>query len=152
MGRIARTLAAIRLARAKRVSTAHVGGSSLGKHETVAVGVIADDEHITLDASRTAVGKTAELEAKEFQGKFTDLVAMLEEWDEASEAAGVDAETRTAEIGDAGNAGLHRCRKVMTENCAQALKMARLLCKKIAAAVEAHHCENGTWARSRPTR
>ena len=145
MGRIARTLAASRLARSKRVSTGHVDGSSLGQHETVAVGVIADDEHITLDASRTAVGKTAELEAKAFEDTFTDLAAMLEEWDEASEAAGVDAETRAAEIGDAGNVGLHRCRKVMTDNCAQALKMARLLCEKITAAVEAHHRENGTW-------
>ena len=70
--------------------------------------MIADDVHITLDASRTAVGKTAELEAKAFEDMFTDLAAMLEEWDEASEAAGVDAEMRAAEIGDAGNTAAAR--------------------------------------------
>jgi hypothetical protein len=36
-------------------------------------------------------------------------------------------------------------RKPVTDNCAQALKMASIICDKIAAAVEKHHRDNGTW-------
>ena len=144
MGRTAKTLAASRLARATNVETAHVDGSSLDQHETVAVGVIADGKHITLDASRTAIGKTAELEAQSFEDTFIDLAQMLGDWHDESEAAGVDAATRAA-VGASSEVGLHRVRKPVTDNCAQALKMASIICGKIVAAVEQHHRDNGTW-------
>ena len=73
MGRTAKTLAASRLARVMSAETAHVGGSSLDQHETVAVSVIADGKHLTLDASRAAIGKTSELEAQSFECTFIDL-------------------------------------------------------------------------------
>ena len=73
MGRTAKTLAASRLARVTSAETAHVGGSSLDQHETVAVSVIADGKHLILDASRTAIGKTPELEAQSFEDTFIDL-------------------------------------------------------------------------------
>ena len=144
MGRTAKTLAASRLARATSVETAHVDGSSLDQHETVAVSVIADGKHLTLDASRTAIGKTSELEAQSFEDTFIDLAQMLDDWHDESEATGVDAATRAA-IGASSEVGLHRVRKPVTDNCAQALKMASIICDKIAAAVEKHHRDNGTW-------
>ena len=61
MGRVAKSLAAKRAAAHKSLGSMHVDGSSLDQAETVAVGVIAGGERIVLDASRTTVGKTAEL-------------------------------------------------------------------------------------------
>ena len=92
--------------------------------------VIADGKHLTLDASRTAIGKTAELEAQSFEDTFIDLAQMLGDWHDESEAAGVDAATRAA-VGASSEVGLHRVRKPVTDNCAQALKMASIICGKI---------------------
>ena len=118
MGRIAKTLAASRASRHKKVDSLHTDGSSLSQHETVTSGITAGGEKIVLDASRTTVGKTADLECRAIEDSFADLAEMLDDWHAEAEAAGVDG----TGIGDSSNFGLHQLGgggAVHGDNCAQ---------------------------------
>ena len=146
MGRVAKTLAAKRAAGHERLDSLHVDGSELDQHSTVTAGVTAGGERIVLDASRTTIGKTADLECKAIEGTFADLAEMLDDWDKEAEAAGVAGAERSAAIGDSSRFGLHQLGgggAVHGDNCAQALLLAAKIKEKITAAVDAQIAEAG---------
>ena len=90
MSRIAKTLAAAsRASREGTFASAHTDGTALDKQQTVTIGTVTrDGERIVLDAARTTVGQTAELEAGSFAESFADCVGMLDEWDKVGGGRG----------------------------------------------------------------
>jgi hypothetical protein len=140
MSRIAKTLAASRASCEGTFASAHTDGTALDKQQTVTIGTVTrDGERIVLDAARTTVGQTAELEAGSFAESFADCAGMLDEWDKEAEAAGVSSEARAATIGDSRRVGLHQlgggC-AMETDSCNQALKLSGIVQANVKEAVK----------------
>ena len=89
MSRIAKTLAASRASCEGTFASAHTDGTALDKQQTVTIGTVTcGGERIVLDAARTTVGQTAELEEGSFAESFADCVGMLDEWDKGGGGRG----------------------------------------------------------------